>query len=139
MCVYESLYSTYLIGRFVFNMCVCMYVHAYNLYWINALLQLQYAPPPLSVSSQPLNLMSVEVTVSTISLQWDPPSSPNGVIAHYVVTYNGMAVNTTNASTMLTLIELEPFTTYTISVAGSNGAGVGNASDNVAVRTSEGG
>ena len=120
-------------------MYVRMYVHAYNLYWINALLQLQYAPPPPSVSSQPLNLMFVEVTVSTISLQWDPPSSPNGVITHYVVTYNGMTVNTINVSTMLTLIELEPFTTYTISVAASNGAGVGNASDDIAVRTSEGG
>ena len=48
-------------------------------------------------------------------------------------------MNTTNASTMLTLRELEPFTTYTISVAASNGAGVGNASDGVAVQTSEGG
>ena len=83
--------------------------------------------------------MSVEVAVSTITIQWDPPSSPNGVITHYVVTYNGTTVNTTNASTMFTLRELEPFTTYTISVAANNGARVGNASDGIVVRTAEGG
>ena len=93
--------------------------------------------PPPSVSSQPLSVISVGVTGSTISLQWDTPSSPRGVITHYVVTYNGMTVNTTNAFTMFTLTDLEPFTTYTISVAASNGAGVGNASDGIVVRTSE--
>ena len=77
--------------------------------------------------------------MSTVSLQWDPPSSPNGVITHYVVTYNGTTVNTANASTMLTLTELEPFTTYTISVAARTGAGVGSVSDGIVVRTSEGG
>ena len=92
-----------------------------------------------TVSSQPLNLVHTTVTDSSIGLQWDASLFPNGVITHYVVTYNGVTVNTTNASTMFTLRELEPFTTYTISVAASNGAGVGNASDDIAVQTSEGG
>ena len=109
----------------------------YDLHSLSA--SLHIILPPLSVSSQPLNLISVEDTVSTISLQWDSTSSPNGIITHYVVTYNGVTVNTTNASTMFKLTELEPSTTYTISVAASNGAGVGNASGDIVVRTSEGG
>ena len=109
----------------------------YNLYFLST--SLHIILPPLSVSSQPLNLIYVEFTVSTISLQWDAPSSPNGVITHYVVTYNGMTVNTTNASTMFKLTELEPFTTYTISAASSNGGGVGSVSNGITVRTSEGG
>ena len=48
-------------------------------------------------------------------------------------------MNTTNASTMFTLRELEHFTTYTISVAARTGAGVGNASNGFVVKTTVGG
>ena len=53
--------------------------------------------------------------------------------------YNGVAVNTSDNSTMFTLPGLEPFTNYTIIVAARNGAGVGNVSETIVVQTAEGG
>ena len=64
---------------------------------------------------------------------------PNGIIVHYVITFNGMTVNTTDDSTMFTLTGLDPFTNYTITVAARNGAGVGNDSDILMAQTLEGG
>ena len=55
------------------------------------------------------------------------------------MTYNGVAVNTSDNSTMFTLPGLEPFTNYTIIVAARNGAGVGNVSDILMAQTLEGG
>jgi hypothetical protein len=89
-------------------------------------------------SSQPINLTSTSVTDTTIDLLWVEPECPNGVIEHYVVMYNGVAVNTTDNSTMFTLPGLEPFTNYTIIVAARNGAGVGNVSETIVVQTDEG-
>eukprot|EP00731_Ephydatia_muelleri_P018844 Em0011g884a len=57
-------------------------------------------------------------TFTTITLTWQPPPVPNGVIIMYQVTYsiNGV-VNTYNTTTPpVTITELVPRTTYTFSV-----------------------
>ncbi|KAL5479268.1 hypothetical protein EMCRGX_G022767 [Ephydatia muelleri] len=63
-------------------------------------------------------LQATNNTFTTITLTWQPPPVPNGVIIMYQVTYsyNG-SVNTYNTTTPpVTITELVPMTTYTFSV-----------------------
>jgi hypothetical protein len=80
-------------------------------------------------------LYKINVSGTTIKVQWHPPAQPNGIVKSYVIMYNDLTVRTPNNSTTFTLSGLVPFTRYTISVAAQNGAGVGNQSDNIIVQT----
>ena len=63
-------------------------------------------------------LQAFNKTFTTITLTWQPPPVPNGVIIMYQVTYstNGV-VNTYNTTTPpVTITGLVPRTTYTFSV-----------------------
>ena len=102
-----------------------------------------------TVPSKPLNVRRGQVSIPTkvrrrraldtqIALQWDTPTSPNGIILFYIITFNGMTVNTTDASLFLNVMGLTPFTNYTITVAAVNGAGRGNESDVVILQTEQG-
>ena len=69
--------------------------------------------------------MSSNVGISTISISWDVPSIPNGIITVYEIRYtNGSGTyNTTN--TQYTIEGLLPNTLYTIEVRAYTSAGAG--------------
>ena len=71
------------------------------------------SPAPLSA---PLNLRTTSITGTTITLTWSPPSNTGGrTDLKYRVTYAaGNIIETPN--TTITLTDLRPLTTYTISV-----------------------
>ena len=95
------------------------------------------------MASSPLSLsQSVDVTDTTVTLNWTAPAVPNGVVTSYVITVTNdvtreeFTVNTTD--TELEVTGLTPYTNYTFTVAAVNGAGVGNVSNPVTVQTAEG-
>ena len=104
-----------------------------------------YDPPcaSITVTSAPNVSQSVDITDTTVILNWTEPAVPNGVVTGYVITVtNGVTgevftVNTTDTEFEVT--GLTPYTNYTFTVAAVNGAGVGNASNPVTVQTAEGG
>ena len=86
---------------------------------------------------------SVDITDTTIILNWTEPAVPNGAVTSYVITVtNGVTgevftVNTTDTEFEVT--GLTPYTNYTFTVAAVNGVRVGSASNPVTVQTAEGG
>ena len=76
-----------------------------------------------AVSTAPLDLLVTDVTSSGFNLEWDPPSSPNGIIDFYQVelfTENSLdlpALNAVNvSSTSYNFTGLAPFTGYSVQV-----------------------
>lgn len=73
---------------------------------------------------------------------WTAPSMPNGMISSYSVEYSAQLLLvelTGNAMTSFDITRLDPFTNYTIRVAGFNDFGAGNYSDTITVQTLEDG
>ena len=59
-----------------------------------------------------------------VTISWDPPATPNGVILNYTVLLNGEQDGVVTANvTMFTVTQLDPFTGYNISVQACNSAG----------------
>ena len=76
-----------------------------------------------TASTAPLDLLVTDVTSSGFNLEWDPPSSPNGIIDFYQVklfTENSLdlpALNAVNvSSTSYNFTGLAPFTGYSVQV-----------------------
>ena len=72
-------------------------------------------------------LQATKNTFTTITLTWQPPPDPNGVIIMYQVTYStDEVVNTYNpTSPTVTIMGLLPNTTYTFSVTAYIMTGIG--------------
>ena len=91
-----------------------------------------------TVPSLPLN-----VTVTTggmlqaLVVDWESPSNPGGIITTYMVTYNDITISTNGNDTMYTIMGLDPFTNYTISVTACTDNGCGNQTDVVIGTTEE--
>lgn len=95
-------------------------------------------------SSAPTNLTEMSVGPNNIMIAWTAPSMPNGMISSYRVEvfYSGQpprVENTGNAMTSFDIMGLDPFTNYTIRVAGVNDFGTGNFSNAITVQTAEDG
>ena len=45
------------------------------------------------VPSEPCSLREATVTSTTVTLQWMPPETPNGLITHYSVQYSGRVID----------------------------------------------
>ena len=88
------------------------------------------------VPSEPQLLReTVSVSSSSVTLQWSPPVTPNGIITQYSLQYNTTAVaNTTNNVLMYTISGLSPETVYVLQVRAYTSVGVGPPS-NVTVIT----
>ncbi|XP_018565709.1 cytokine receptor [Anoplophora glabripennis] len=65
-------------------------------------------------ATPPLQVEVIDVTNSSISLKWQPPSKINGYLKNYYVYYNEKVKNTTTNE--ITLMNLMSFTNYTISI-----------------------
>jgi len=94
--------------------------------------------PFLLVPSLPLN-----VTITTggmlraLVVNWQPPSNPGGIITTYMVTYGNITVDTGDDNTSYTIMGLNLFTNYTISVAACTENGCGNQTVNLIGTTAE--
>ena len=97
----------------------------------------------------PVGLMSTSRTATTISLQWNRPATPNGIINMYTLTYSntthsltknipveyvGPEYNVTN----ITIDILNEFTNYTFNLTATTGGGTGPAAT-LEVQTNEAG
>ena len=85
--------------------------------------------------------LNVTVTTSdmlkTLIVEWEPPSSPEGIITTYMVTYNDVTVDTNNNDTNYTITGLDPYTNYSITVLACTSNGCGDQSDVVIGTTTE--
>ena len=86
----------------------------------------------------PLNVtIFTDSMLRTLIVQWEPPSSPGGIITTYMVAYNGVMVDTSNNNTNFTVTGLDPYTNYSITVIACTSNGCGNKSDVVIGTTEE--
>ena len=89
----------------------------------------------LLVPSLPLNVTVTGGMLRALVVNWQPPSNPGGIITTYMVTYNDITISTTG--TMYTIMGLDPFTSYTVSVTACTDNGCGNQTDGVIGTTAE--
>lgn len=93
------------------------------------------------VPSQPLNVVFKEVTNATVAVQWEQPTTPNGVIAGYRVYYmhdnftDVQTVRSTNRVMQYLLRRLKSFTQYKIWVKAFTWKNEGESSDPIDVLT----
>ena len=70
------------------------------------------------VPSEPCTLEVASVTSSSVTLQWMPPETPNGVITHYSIQFDGTVVDNFHKKTltkmMRTVEGLSPDTEYLV-------------------------
>ena len=90
------------------------------------------------VPSQPLNVtVTTNGILRSLVVQWSIPIYPSGMITTYMVTYNDITISTNGNDTMYTIMGLDPFTDYTISVTTCTDNGCGNQTDVVIGTTEE--
>jgi len=96
-------------------------------------------------SSAPTRVTVVNVTSTTLSLEWDPLTieDHNGVITGYVVNYSrvdtGSTVTVVSSTTSVYIGMLRPYTTYSFSVAAETSVGSGPFSPSLQRTTAEDG
>ncbi|KAK3880694.1 hypothetical protein Pcinc_014850 [Petrolisthes cinctipes] len=89
------------------------------------------------VPGSPQNVrVSGTSTAQSISVEWEPPVSPNGVLLEYLVTRSSedssSSLTITTPGTTCTLSGLLPCTTYTINVSATTSKGSGPPGDTIA-------
>ena len=81
------------------------------------------------VPSEPCLLREASVTSTTVTLQWMPPETPNGVITHYSVQYGGTVIDNFGSETlnrlMGTIEGLSPNTQYVLHLTAHTRVGPG--------------
>ena len=83
---------------------------------------------PSLVSSPPTGIKTVNVTVTTITLSWQPPEHPGGAVRGYRVTVNGTVHDTLPWQHTLMITNLTPGSKYALVIQALNGAGGGETS-----------
>ncbi|XP_032379548.1 phosphatidylinositol phosphatase PTPRQ isoform X1 [Etheostoma spectabile] len=78
--------------------------------------------------SPPVNLTVVDTSPSTTTLAWSAPEQANGMIQHYEVLYENESFSAlmNTSSNTITLMNLKPFSYYTVSVRAYTRYGHGN-------------
>ena len=100
---------------------------------------------PLPVPSAPLDITRVNSSSSSIYISWKPPSTSNGVLISYTVTYTRLDTNvildltTLPDVTSVDLTMLLAFVIYRITVRAATSVGSGPDSEPLTVRTEQGG
>lgn len=93
--------------------------------------ELRVGAPP---SDAPANLRLVDTDLDTLTVAWDPPSTPNGALTAYTLDTDEMGSDTFTThnvpphDTTFTLRFLSPGTTHRVQVAAVNASGEGPAS-----------
>ena len=79
-----------------------------------------------AVPSEPRSLEIIYVNSSSVTLQWMPPQSPNGVITHYSIQLNGTDIgNFSSNEPMYTIEGLSPDTVYVLQLRAHTEAAAG--------------
>ena len=80
----------------------------------------------LAVPSEPRSLEIISVNLSSVTLQWIPLQSPNGVITHYSIQLNGTDIGNFSSNELMYTIEgLSPDTVYVLQLRAHTEAGAG--------------
>jgi len=91
-----------------------------------------------SVPSQPANVtVMTGGQIRTLIVDWDEPVQSAGNITLYMVAYNGTTLTTSGNVTMLTIMNLDPFTVYSITVTACTVDGCGNQTNPFTQTTEE--
>ena len=96
-------------------------------------------------NAPPANVMGNNVTSTSIFVQWDevPADNQNGNIVNYTVTYTKLPSGSLLVEVVIapkrniTLVQLNKFTNYSITVFASTSKGGGSRSDPIFVITDE--
>ncbi len=97
--------------------------------------------PPSSLTTledQPQGLsppVVTEISATEMTIQWSPPSQPNGVIVRYTVTVDPVGIQITSTNLDAIVTNLSPFTVYTIRLEACNS--IACATNSTEVQTSE--
>ena len=79
--------------------------------------------------SEPCSLREVSVTSATVTLQWMSPETPNGVITHYSIQYDGTMIDNFHSKTFTKMIGtvegLSPDTEYALELRAHTRVGPG--------------
>ena len=82
------------------------------------------------VPSEPCSLREASVTSTTVTLQWMPPETPNGIITHYSVQCGGRVIDNFGSETlnrpMGIVKELSPDTQYVLQLTAHTRVGAGS-------------
>ena len=79
-----------------------------------------------AVPSEPCSLEAVSVTSSSVTLQWIPPKTTNGVITGYSIKYSGIVINNFGNNTLMGTVEgLSPDTEYDMKLNAHTCVGAG--------------
>ena len=85
-----------------------------------------------ALPSAPLNPACTNPTVSSVTIEWNPPTDNGGeTIAYYEVTVTPDDINITTTMTSLLVSDLTPLTEYTFTVRANNTVGYSKYSDTV--------
>ena len=80
------------------------------------------------------------VTATSLTIYWDPPEPPNGVLLHYIIYQNNTEIQRVMGNiTSFTVTGLQPFTVYVFRLSVCTAVGCSNSSDSVPQRTAESG
>ena len=87
-------------------------------------------PNLFAVPSEPRSLVVFSVTSNSITLQWEFPETPNGVITQYSILYNGTNITDFGNNMLMGTIEgLSPDNVYVLQLRAHTGAGAGPPSN----------
>ena len=100
-----------------------------------------------------MNVTVANKTSTTLLVTWLPPAIPNGVLTSYEVYYRGLSsvnlvlpsfyqalsVTLSTVSTSIELVNLVPYSDYTLSVRALTSGGPGEYNEQVEARTEEDG
>ncbi|XP_012171430.1 neogenin isoform X4 [Bombus terrestris] len=92
----------------------------------------------VNVPGPPLNLEGHATSSVSIALSWEKPQVVNGKISKYIITFvegNNEDITRETTSTMHELVDLVPYTEYSIKVQAVNENGPGVFSRDIVVRT----
>ena len=65
----------------------------------------------------------VSLSATVIGISWSPPSSPNGIIAQYVVSIQPVSILISSTKLAVNVTNLTPYTLFTITLTACTGAG----------------
>ena len=85
-------------------------------------------PNLFTVPSEPQSLRITAVTSSSVTLQWRPPKTPNGVV-HYSIQLNKSNIANLGGNVMYTIESLSPDTVYVLQLRAHTVVGTGPPSN----------
>ena len=77
------------------------------------------------VPSEPQSFQVVSINSSSVTLQWRPPATPNGIITQYSVQFDTTVINFSSNMLLVTVDGLSPETLYLLRLRARTSVGEG--------------